>query len=312
MAPKIREILALLWEKLQGWVEQAALLFPNFVVAALVLVAFWILARIARRSSLALFKRLIRSVEVAWLASLLLYVVTLGAGVVVALGVLGLDKTVTSLLAGAGIAGLALALAFQDLGQNILAGIYLSLRDTVNAGNVVATNGHFGTIRAINLRATHLTNPQGQLVVIPNREVFQNVLVNYSTGERRVDLAVGVSYGDDLDLVKRVTREAVEGVPDRDAARAVEVFFTEFADSAVLLEVRFWIPFKRHREFLEARSEAILRIKRAYREHGITIPFPIRTLDFGIVGGEKLSAMLAPSDDRDGGGSPKGTDAPGA
>jgi small conductance mechanosensitive channel len=55
--------------------------------------------------------------------------------------------------------------------------------------------------------------------------------------------------------------------------------------------VRFWVPFVRQPDYLAARSDAIMRIRRAYHEAGVTIPFPIRTLDFGIVGGEKLSSM---------------------
>ena len=288
----VGETLRKLLEKLVGWVEQFILILPNLVIAALVLMVFWLIAGQIRKYSEKILRRFIKSDEVAWLASILLYLVVFIAGVVVALGVVGLDKTVTSLLAGAGIAGLALALAFQDLGQNILAGIYISLRGTLRAGNLIDCNGHFGTIRRINLRATHIDTPQGQLVVIPNREVFQNTVTNYSTGMRRVDLAVGVSYGDDLEKVRAVTLDAVRSVTDVLKDRKIELFFEEFADSSINFVVRFWIKFERQAHFLHARSEAIMSIKRAYNEQGITIPFPIRTLDFGIVGGENMSAAL--------------------
>jgi small conductance mechanosensitive channel len=288
----LQDTFAKLWEKIGGWIEQLILMVPNALIAAMVLVFFWIVAGVVKTQSLRLLNRFGRSPEVNWLASIVLYVLVLLGGFVVALGAVGLDKTVTSLLAGAGIVGLALALAFQDIGKNVLAGVYLALRRTIKAGDLVTTNDHFGVIRGINLRATHIDTPEGQLVVIPNREVFQNPVVKFSTGMRRIDLRVGVSYGDDLDKVREVALSAVREVEGRDASREPELFFEEFGSSSIDFVVRFWIPFERQSQFLRARSDAIVRIKKAFDAAGITIPFPIRTLDFGIVGGERLASVI--------------------
>lgn len=289
---QIQETLSKLWEKLTGWIEQIILMVPNAVIAIAVLIVFWMLARFVKHQSYKLLNRFLKSQEVSWLASMTLSLLVFLGGVVMALGAVGLDKTVTSLLAGAGIVGLALALAFQDLGQNVLAGVYLSLRRTIKSGDLIESNGVIGNIVRINLRATHIDNPQGQRVVVPNREIFQNVIVNYSTGERRIDLGVGVSYGDDLEKVKSITIAAVEKVPDRMPNRAVDLFFEEFGDSSINFVVRFWIPFKTQSDFFRAQSDAVMLIKKAYNDNDITIPFPIRTLDFGIVGGEKLSTVI--------------------
>ncbi|RME70018.1 MAG: mechanosensitive ion channel family protein [Verrucomicrobia bacterium] len=302
---QIQDTLAKLAAKITGWVEQFILILPNLIIAALVMVVFWFVARHVRRLAEHLFSKVIKAAEVAWLASVVIYLAILIGGLVVALGVVGLDKTVTSLLAGAGIAGLAVALAFQDLGQNILAGIYISLRGTIRTGHIIEVNGHFGTVRKINLRAIHMETNTGQKIVIPNREVFGNSVTIYSTGRRRVDLQVGVSYGDDLEKVRSVTLAAVEAIPARLKNEPAELFYTEFGDSSINFVVRFWIPFKRQRDYRDAVSEAVMRIKRAYDEHGITIPFPIRTLDFGIVGGENLAVSLR----RAGLGSAPGADA---
>ncbi|HEY7214273.1 MAG TPA: mechanosensitive ion channel family protein, partial [Thermoanaerobaculia bacterium] len=125
-------------------------------------------------------------------------------------------------------------------------------------------------------------------------QVFENPITNYSTtGVRRIDLEVGVSYGDDLEKVRRVAVGAVEQVAARKAETDVELFFEEFADSSIHLVVRFWIDFtSKQADYLAARSEAIERLKRAFDENGITIPFPTRTLDFGVRGGEALSEVL--------------------
>lgn len=277
--------------KLSGWLQQFVLLLPNLLIAVVVLIAFWFAARFAKSLFHKLLNRVSSSEQVNWLAAIALRIVILIAGLVVALGVLGLDKTVTSLLAGAGLVGLAVALAFQDLGQNLLAGIYLALRPTLNVGDLIETNQHFGTVREVNLRSTHLNVPQGQIVVIPNKEVMQSALIKY-TGRRRIDLSVGISYGDDLDKVKQVATQAVADISQRDQNRDVEFFYEEFGDSSINFVIRFWIQFQKQTDYLSARSEAIRRIKKSFDENSITIPFPIRTLDFGIVGGEKLSDML--------------------
>jgi small conductance mechanosensitive channel len=179
--------------------------------------------------------------------------------------------------------------------------VILLTRPPFHSGNMIEVGDHTGTVHEINLRTTILRSMQGQLVHIPNSNVIQNPIVNYSTGRRRIDLAVGVSYGDDLNEVRRVTIEAIDAVSVRDREHDVEFFFEAFGESAILLVVRFWISFQRQVDFLAARSEAIIRIRQAYARNGITIPFPIRTLDFGIKGGEALREQieaLTPPPDR--------------
>ncbi len=150
-----------------------------------------------------------------------------------------------------------------------------------------------GTVDTVNLRATIVRTFQGQVVRIPNAEVFKNPLVNYSeSGRRRVDIPVGVAYGDDLERARRVAIEAVEGVPGRDPARDVMCVYTEFGDSSINFLIAFWIRTGAQADYLTARSEAIVRIKAAFDGNDITIPFPIRTLDFGVVGGRPLAEEL--------------------
>ncbi|MGH8729270.1 MAG: mechanosensitive ion channel family protein, partial [Burkholderiales bacterium] len=193
----------------------------------------------------------------------------------------GLDKTVTSLLAGAGIIGLALGLAFQDIGANLLSGIYMSIERPFRAGHLIKSNDYFGTVERITLRQTEILTPEGQLVLIPNKKIFENPIVNYSTfGRRRVDIAVGVSYSTDLDQAKEIAIGELRGLPARDPSRDVELYYEEFGESSINLVARFWISFDRQPDFLRARSDAIEALKRAFDANEITIPFPIRTIEF--------------------------------
>ncbi len=280
-------------DKLAGWLEGFILMLPNLVVAVLLVVVFWLAARLARRLILQVMERVSSYQQVNKLLATAGYVAVLAAGTFIALGVLDLDKAVTSLLAGAGIIGLALGFAFQDIAANFISGILMSIRRPFTEGDIVKTNDYFGTVVDVNLRSTYLQTFQGQLVVIPNKEVFQSPLINYSKTQRqRIDLRCGVAYGDDLEQAEQVALEAVRSIDYRDQDRDVDLYYEDFGDSSINFVVRFWIDFHKQTDFLRARSDAIKRIKRAFDENGITIPFPIRTLDFGVVGGEKLSEVL--------------------
>jgi len=87
---------------------------------------------------------------------------------------------------------------------------------------------------------------------------------------------------------------ALEQVPGRKADTDVELFFEELGESSINLVVRFWIPFAaKQSDYLKAKSEAIERLKKAFDENGITLPFPTRTLDFAVKGGQSLGQALA-------------------
>lgn len=282
-------------DKLHDWGDGLIAMLPNIVVALVVLVGFWLIGRIARSLVQKALGRTSTRSAVARLVGTLTALVLVLVGLFIALGVLQLDRTVTSLLAGAGVIGLVLGFAFQNLASDFLAGTMISLRRTYREGDVIESAGHFGTVQEINLRTTRLRTPQGQIVLIPNKEAFENPLINFSiTGQRRVDLSVGVSYGDDLAKAREVTLDAVRQVEGRLEDREPELFFEEFGSSSIDFVVRFWVPFQRQTDYLAPKSEAIQRIKQAFADNDLTIPFPIRTLDFDARGGLTMTEALRP------------------
>ncbi|MEZ4448012.1 MAG: mechanosensitive ion channel family protein [Nannocystaceae bacterium] len=278
-------------DKLAGWLRELIAMAPNLLLALLVLVVFGFLARRIERLSRRLFARLSGQESLTDLLAGLARVITVLVGLFIALELLHLDKTVTSILAGVGVVGLALGFAFQDIAANFMSGVIMAVRRPFAHGDLVEIAGVLGTITEVELRATHLRALEGHDVMVPNREVFQNKIINYTrTPERRVDLEVGIAYGDDLRKVREVTLAALEAHPDRDGSKELKLYFTGFGESSIDFVVQMWIGRADQAAFLAARSEAIIRVKEAFDGEGITIPFPIRTLDFGakVVGGESL------------------------
>jgi len=289
----LHKIYELVIAKLISWFETLVIMLPNAAFAVLVVVLFYLMAKLARKVSGKIIGRFSDNISLNKLFATLVYSLVLGLGLFMALGILDLDKTVTSLLAGAGIIGLALGFAFQDTAANFMAGIIMAIRKPFRSGDIIESSGFFGRIVRVNLRTTEMITFDGQDVLIPNKQVFQNAVINYTkTTQRRVDIAVGVSYGDSLETVRKITLNAITKLPMVLEEQGVDFYFIEFADSSINFEARFWIDYTEHRDYMQARSEAIMTIKEAFDQNSITIPFPIRTLDFGIKGGEKLSATM--------------------
>lgn len=190
-------------EKLMEWTEQLVEMLPNFVLAVIVLIIFVFAAKLIKKVSENVLNRTLNNRSLSSLVARVIYIIVITIGAFVALGLLNLDKTVTSLLAGAGIIGLALGFAFQD-----------------------------------------------------------------------------------------IAIEAVKNTPNIYTGKDIDLVYLGFGDSSIDFRIMIWVEFKSQLDFLKSQSEAIIAIKKAFDREDVMIPFPIRTLDFGIKGGEKLNEVL--------------------
>lgn len=289
---EIQNASELILEKLETWARAAIKMLPEVVLAIIIVLIGYFIAKGVRNL---VNRAMQRSTRHDTLLSLVTNTVYVGINLLacfLALGVLNLTTIVASLLAGAGIVGLALGFAFQDIAANFMAGIIMAIRKPFREGDIIESQDKMGTVYEMNLRATLIRSFEGQYHIIPNKEVFQNTITNYTRlGKRRVDLDVGVSYGDDLEKVRRLTLDAVKGLDFVLPQEDISLYYKEFGDSSINFVVRFWINFAKQPNYLIAKSEAIMAIKKTYDQNDIMIPFPIRTLDFGIKGGEKLNEV---------------------
>lgn len=290
----LSDAVEIIYGKLNVWWEATVSMLPNFVVAALVITFFFIVAKYVKKLLKRAFFRFFGASALTNLFSNIVYLLIITAGTFVALGILNLDKAVTSMLAGLGIIGLALGFAFQEIAANFISGVILSVNKPFTIGDIIEVNSIFGTVEFVSLRTTNIRTFQGQKVLIPNKIMFQNPITNFTeNGKRRVDLEVGVSYGDDLEKVKEVTIEAINSLDDIMKEEGIQFFYQEFGDSEIKFVVMFWTEYQiKQSEYMEAKHRAIIAIRKAFKKNDISIPFPIRTLDFGIKGGTNLSSMM--------------------
>lgn len=280
-------------EKIIGWFEQLVKMLPNIALAIVVLIIFIFVGKLIRKITEKILASTLKNRSLSPIISKVIFVIVVTVGSFVALSLLKLDKAVTSLLAGAGIIGLALSFAFQDIATNFIAGFFMAVKRPFKIGQVIHCQEHSGVIKHIGIRTTEITSFQGQEVIIPNKMLFQNPLINDSENiYKRIDLNVGISYGEDLEHVRKVAIDSVKNTPNINKDKDIDLVYLGFGNSSIDFRIMIWVEFKSQLEFLKSQSEAIIAIKKAFDREDIMIPFPIRTLDFGIKGGEKLNEML--------------------
>lgn len=282
----------LIYAKIENWFEVAIKLFPNIVIALAVLVLFIGIGIVAQKILTKIFARTFHSYTIANLSAFLIKLIIVATGLILCMGILGLDKTVFSVLASVGVAGLVFGFAFQNIAENLIAGFMLGMYKPFRMNDLIEVTGHLGRVRNLTLRNLTLENLDGQTITIPNKDVLQNTVKNYpNSGLLRIVLDLGVSYSEDLERVCKITKTVLEGLDFVNPAKPVEVIAQEFGESSINFKVRFWITYPNSRG-AAIKHLAILAIKKAFDENNIVIPFPIRTLDFGIKGGDRLSDEL--------------------
>ena len=186
------------------------------------------------------------------------------------------------LLAGAGIAGVAIGFGAQSLVKDVISGFFLLFENQIRVGDMVAVAGKTGLVEALNLRTTRLRDIEGNVHIIPNGVI--DVATNCTKDWSRAPVEIGVAYKEDVDQVISVLEEVGESlrndpVHQKSILEPMTILgLDSFGDSSVNIRMYFKvIPLKQWEISREFRK----RVKRAFDEKGIEIPFPHRTLYMG-------------------------------
>ncbi|AFL96366.1 mechanosensitive ion channel family protein [Ornithobacterium rhinotracheale] len=275
---------------LDSWEDSFFSFLPKAFLALVVFVLFYFIARGAKRISQNFYHKTFKKhIEIAYLISSLIYFFLLISGIILALQILGLEKFITKLLAGAGIVGIIAGFAFKDVASNLFAGLLLKAQSPFKKDDWVTINGTYGKVTEVGWITTSIKTVPGQEVYVPNQVVYNNNFTNYSTyGMRRIILQTGVSYGDDLEHVKKCALEEVLNAPDALKEQPIDMYFTEIGDSSYNFELRFWIKFETNDNYRVALSDIIMRVKKRFEQENISIAYNVTTLDFGVKGGVNI------------------------
>ena len=200
------------------------------------------------------------------------YVALLAFIVIAALGQLGVHTA--SFVAVIGAAGLAIGLALQGSLANFAAGVLMIIFKPFKVGDYIEGGGTAGTVEEISIFTTVLKSPDNRKIIVPNAKMTGDNIVNYSAKEqRRIDIVAGVSYGDDLDKVRRVLEQilAEDARILKDPAPTIGVL--ALADSSINFAVRPWV---KTGDYWPVYFDTQEKIKKRFDAEGISIPFPQR------------------------------------
>ncbi len=261
-------------ENMEKYTEKAIELImeygPKLILAIVVLIiGMWIIKNVTKRLGKTFEKRnvdpslrpfLLSMISVLFKALLLISVMTM----------VGIEMT--SFVAILAAAGLAIGMALSGTLQNFAGGVMILLFKPFKVGDFIEAQGHGGVVKEIQIFHTILETPDGRTIILPNAPVSNGALVNKTTRpERRVDITVGIGYGDDIDKARKV----IQSVVDKDERilkdPATDILVAELGDSSVNFAIRMWVKSADYWGVYFGTREAV---KKAFDKEGISIPFP--------------------------------------
>jgi len=259
---------------------------PIFFGALAVVFVTFIVAKIAKAAVIRSLAKNNADDQVVLLVGKVAYLASLVLGFTIALAMVGIDISPI-----VGLLGLGIGFALQDIIKNFVCGALILIQEPFRIGDIIQVGALVGKVEGIEARSTNVKTFDGQRVIVPNADMFMGVVTNFSLHpEKRVEIIVGVHYATDLAFASNLLLEIVESHEDVIPKPKPQVWATEFSDSAINLSVKFWI--ERELNGVTIKSDLIKKIKVAFENANINIPYPIRTLDLPS-NVTNLSDMLA-------------------
>lgn len=232
-------------------------------------IGFWIAGRLKR----IIERRMIaRNVDLSIRTFLVPIINIILKLIVIVFVVTRLGLNASGFIAALGGAGLAIGLALQGSLSNFAAGILIILFKPFKVDDYIVSQGNEGTVESISLLNTVIHTAKGQVITLPNANLFNNPIINYSIKEyRRLDVNIGISYGDDFDKAQKVLQEVLinNEYVDQNQSKTVEIL--EFAASSVNLAVRCYV---KNSDYWTAYWQIYRQVKYTLDENNISIPYP--------------------------------------
>lgn len=203
------------------------------------------------------------------------YIIIVSA-ILLGMEVIGIKFTL--LLGGAAALLVGVGLGLQSTFNDIFSGIILLFERSISVGDILEVDGTVGRVVRINIRTSEVATYDNISILMPNSKLVNGSIINWSHNRQltRFTVAVGVSYGSDVQLVKKLLNEAAVEHPEIDQTRPADIFFMDFGDSALQFELKFWST--NLLQIGRIRSDLRFAIDAKFRENGVTIPFPQRDL----------------------------------
>ena len=259
-----------------GFVER----IPYFVASIIVILIFWFLSIVFKKVVYKLLGSRSRHQNLVKVFQRVGGALIIFIGFMIAMVIAVPGFTPAKLIGALGIGSVAIGFAFKDIFQNLLSGILLLISEPFRIGDQIVSGDYEGTVEDIKIRATTIKTYDGRQVVIPNSDLYTSALtVNTAYKQRRLQVAVGIGYEDDIEAAKAEILQALDKVESVSKKAQPSVIATGFGDSTIDLMVRWFIEDGTQANKVTSIHQVIVEIKSALDTAGVNIPFPIRTID---------------------------------
>ncbi|MEJ2212362.1 MAG: mechanosensitive ion channel family protein, partial [Anaerolineae bacterium] len=251
---------------------------PLILFGLLVLLVTWAVAHFVSSTTRQSLRRRQWNPLLADLAARAAAFVILLIGLYIIFQVAGLTSIALTVLGGTGLLGLILGIAFQDITENYLTGIFLSIANPFESGDLVEIDGILGYVQRLTTRATILMTLDGNHVQIPNATVYKNNIHNYTSNpNRRIDFAIGIGYADSVSGAQELAMKVLQDHPAVLDDPEPWVLVESLGASSVNLRVFFWMDGMQY-SWQKVRSSVIRLVKRAFQSAEIEMPGEVREL----------------------------------
>ena len=253
---------------------------PLIGFSLIILFLTWFLARLMTRTTRQRLQNqemniLLRNV-VSNSVGILIFLI----GLYLVFQVAGWTNIALTIIGGTGLLGLILGIAFQDITENFLASIFLSVQNPFNVGDLVEISGVLGFVQNMTTRTTIVMTLAGNHVQIPNATVYKSIIHNYTSNpNRRLDFILGIGYDDSISLAQETVRAVLEGHPAVLNDPENLVLVESLGSATVNLQIYFWINGTEH-SWLKVKSSVIRLVKSAIQDAGISMPDEAREMIF--------------------------------
>jgi small-conductance mechanosensitive channel len=198
-------------------------------------------------------------------------------GALFVLSNLGVD--VTSLIAGLGIGGIAVALAAQNILGDLFSSLVIYLDKPFAPGDFIAFGASKGTVQEVGIKTTRIKALSGEELIVPNKEITGQLVSNFGRmKERRVAFGFGVTYDTIAEKLRNIPEIVQRIIESKEHVRFDRVHFTAFADSSLDFEAVYFLDTKKYQVHMDTHQAILLGIKDAFREAGIEMAYPTRTV----------------------------------
>jgi small conductance mechanosensitive channel len=261
---------------LQEWLTNFVIFLPNLIAGIVIFILTLISSGFIAKWIRKVVKKRVSNQEILQLISRLTRWSVLIVGTILALDQVNFD--VTGFIAGLGVVGFTIGFALQDIAKNFISGILLLYRQPFSIGERVMVSDYKGEVKEINVRDTVIETLDGELVIIPNREVYENPIINLThIPIRRRTIVIGLGYEQDVEKAERLFLDAIKSTLEVETDPPPTIRADSLGDSALMLEALYWVDQKEH-DFLQVHSKVVKAILHTAEENNINLPYPVQTV----------------------------------